>query len=120
MIGPNTYQAIDTILSRVEYEVQAFRSCVGVLNLARRYSDASLEEACTEAVAHNRVSYRYIKDSLALAGSRLARDPSTGEGNQHEQDHERYVLNAFNGPTLPQDQSKAVHPTNQTLPAISD
>lgn len=33
MIGPNTYCAIDTLLSRVEYEVQAFRSCIGILNL---------------------------------------------------------------------------------------
>ncbi|NCB72341.1 MAG: hypothetical protein EOM45_11275 [Clostridia bacterium] len=98
MIGPNTYCAIDTLLSRVEYEVQAFRSCIGILNLAKKYSDALLEEVCSEAVAHKRVSYRYIKDSLALSGEKVAK-PQVADRQETapKEDPDRYVLKKREG-----------------------
>ena len=98
MIGPNTHHAIDTLLSRVEYEVQAFRGCIGILNLAKKYSDSSLEEVCTDAVAHDRISYRYIKDSLVLAGEKIAKAPAAGnEVTVPKEDPERYVLKKREG-----------------------
>jgi hypothetical protein len=49
--------------------VQAFRRCVGILNLAKKHSPDMLERACSLAVEDGHSSYKYIKnllDSMAL------------------------------------------------------
>jgi hypothetical protein len=68
-IGENTFRFIDGLLKSCEFEVQAFRRCVGILNLAKKHSPDMLERACSLAVEDGRSSYKYIKnllDSMAL------------------------------------------------------
>jgi transposase len=66
-IGEHTYQVIHHILGSYEFEVQAFRRCVGILNLSRKYSPEHLERACSIAVEDKRFSYKYIKNLLDAA-----------------------------------------------------
>ncbi|MFA6840201.1 MAG: IS21 family transposase [Sphaerochaetaceae bacterium] len=94
-VGPNTFMVIDTLLGRAEYEVQAFRTCVGILNLAKKSSGDLLEQVCADAVAHGRISYRYIKDSVALAGQKLAAAQHSAKSPLQEAD--RYVLKKKEG-----------------------
>ena len=49
-IGENTRHVIDRMFESVDYPVQAFRKCVGVLGVAGKYSNAALEACCCEAV----------------------------------------------------------------------
>lgn len=63
-IGDNTFHVIDAILKSYEFEVQAFRRCVGILNLAKKHSPAMLEQACSIAAEDGRSSYKYIKNLL--------------------------------------------------------
>ena len=71
---------------------------IGILNLAKKYSDALLEEVCSEAVAHKRVSYRYVKDSLALSGEKVAKLPvADSEETAPKEDPDRYVLKKREG-----------------------
>jgi transposase len=63
-IGPSTFTVIDTILKSHEFEVQGFRTCIGILNLAKKYSPAVLEQACDVAAAARRTSYKYIKNLI--------------------------------------------------------
>ena len=63
-MGENTYHVIDGILKSYEFEVQAFRRCVGILNLARKHSPEMLERACSLAAEDGRSSYKYIKNLL--------------------------------------------------------
>jgi len=68
-IGENTFRFIDGVLKSCEFEVQAFRRCVGILNLAKKHSPDMLERACSLAVEDGHSSYKYIKnllDSMAL------------------------------------------------------
>ena len=68
-IGENTFRFIDGLLKSCEFEVQAFRRCVGILNLAKKHSPDMLEHACSLAAEDGRSSYKYIKnllDSMAL------------------------------------------------------
>ncbi len=68
-IGTKTFEVIDFNLRSCEFEVQAFRRCVGILNLAKKYSPEMLELACAAAWQDKRTSYKYIKnvlDSLTL------------------------------------------------------
>ena len=45
-IGPQTYLVVDGILARYKVEQQAYRSCMGLLKLADKYSKQRLEDAC--------------------------------------------------------------------------
>ncbi|MGI6436470.1 MAG: IS21 family transposase [Sphaerochaeta sp.] len=74
-IGPATEQMIRNVLASREYEVQSFRSCVGILNIAQRYSAKCLEEACKQGLESGFRSYKTvntiaksIKDADFLVG----------------------------------------------------
>jgi transposase len=51
-IGPNTQEAIQSLLTRYKVEQQAYRSCMGILKLADRYSVERLESACARALSY--------------------------------------------------------------------
>lgn len=64
-IGPNTYKAVDAILTSVRVEQQTYRSCMGLLKLADKYSAKELEAACEKALSFTgRPSYKSIKNIL--------------------------------------------------------
>ena len=63
-IGIYTRSVIDAQFNRVEFPVQAFRSCQGILSFAKRYSPEALESCCQQAVQRGRCSYTYIKNTI--------------------------------------------------------
>lgn len=62
--GPATAQVVENILARKAYAEQGFRSCMGIISLAKRYTRERLETACQRALAIQGVSYRSIKSIL--------------------------------------------------------
>lgn len=64
-IGPQTAQVVKTLLERRPHPEQAYRSCLGVLRLSRRYTPARLEAACARAVALGAYSYRSVNTMLS-------------------------------------------------------
>ena len=65
-IGINTRKAVDAILTSGRVEQQTYRSCMGLLKLAEKYSLTKLEEACKRALLYSRTpSYKSIKNLLA-------------------------------------------------------
>lgn len=66
-IGHNTYLVIDTILLSRRVEQQAYKSCIGLLKLADKYSDIRLEAACKKALSFtSNPSYKIIKNILVI------------------------------------------------------
>lgn len=63
-IGPQTVQLIENILNSRPMPQQGFRSCLGVLRLAKSYGDQRLEAACKRAVAIGGTSYRSVESIL--------------------------------------------------------
>jgi transposase len=63
-IGPATAQVIERRLASREHPEQSFRGCLGILGLAKRYSDPRLEAACARAVGYGITSYKGIKNIL--------------------------------------------------------
>ncbi|MFT4746903.1 MAG: transposase [Congregibacter sp.] len=49
-IGPNTLMLVQENLASRKHPEQAFRSCLGVLNLSSKYSNERLENACQRAL----------------------------------------------------------------------
>ncbi len=62
--GPHTAQLIENILDSRAIPQQGFRSCLGVLRLARSYGDERLEAACRRAIAIGSTSYKSVESIL--------------------------------------------------------
>ena len=63
-IGPHTATLIEMVLNSRTYPQQGFRSCLGILRLAKSYGDGRLEAACRRATAIGGTSYRSVESIL--------------------------------------------------------
>ena len=64
-IGPDTEKVINGILTSAKVEQQSYRSCMGLLKLADKYSQKRLEAACTKALTYtDSPSYRSVRNIL--------------------------------------------------------
>lgn len=71
-IGINTYTAVNAILTSKGVEQQTYRSCMGLLKLAEKYSEAQLEAACKKALSYTASpSYKSIKNILVTDPEKL-------------------------------------------------
>jgi transposase len=67
-IGPHTTQYLKALLQSRSFPEQAYRSCLGVLSLARKFPHPLLETACERAFQAHLRSYKELKAELeALA-----------------------------------------------------
>jgi transposase len=66
-IGPKTGELVEAILTDRPHPEQGYRSCLGILRLAKRYRPQRLEKACERAVAVGARSYRHV-DSILKNG----------------------------------------------------
>lgn len=65
-IGTNTCKVVNAVLASQRVEQQSYRSCMGLLKLADKYSGQQLEAACKKALSYTaRPSYKSIKNILA-------------------------------------------------------
>ena len=77
-IGPNTYKAVDAILTSHRVEQQAYRSCMGLLKLTERYSVMRLEVACQKALSYTaNPSYKSIKNILSAKTDKPPIEPES-------------------------------------------
>lgn len=73
-IGENSFLAIDAILNAKRVEQQAYRSCMGLLKLADRYSSQRLEDACEKALSLTASpSYKSIKNIIAAGTKKTSK-----------------------------------------------
>jgi hypothetical protein len=63
-IGEDTYTVIDTMLISKRYEEEAYRGCMGILNLTESYGSNGLERACREAVKMDACSFMDVEAIL--------------------------------------------------------
>jgi transposase len=62
--GPNTQQLITRVLESRPHPEQGFRSALGIMRLAKRYSAERLEAACGRALVVRGYSYKSIESIL--------------------------------------------------------
>jgi transposase len=73
-VGPATAALITKILDSRRYPEQSFRSCLGVMRLAKGFGEARLEAACRRALRLEACSYKSVK-SILQTGLDLHPDP---------------------------------------------
>ena len=69
-VGIATRQVVEALLSSRRHPQQAYRSCLGLLSLARKDSPSTLEHACQRALALGVCSYREVRVLLESTSSR--------------------------------------------------
>jgi transposase len=80
-IGPHTRALVEAIFADRPHPEQGYRSCLGILRLAKRYGEPRLEAACTRAVAVRARSYRHVESILKHGLDRIpAPDSSPRDG----------------------------------------
>ena len=63
-VGPHTQSLIENVLNSRAHPQQGFRSCLGILRLAKSYGNDRLEAACRRAVDIGGTSYRSVQSIL--------------------------------------------------------
>jgi hypothetical protein len=85
-IGPQTNHYLTTLLQARAFPEQAYRSCLGVLSLARKYPHLLLETACQRLQEAHLLSYRDLKSELEMLSRQSTPDnpPPTHENIRGE------------------------------------
>ena len=88
-IGPACERAVDAILRSRAIEQQSYRSCRGVLSLAKKHGNRMLEQACEKALSYSsRPSYKTIKSIISRMSASKPENPDDGaylRGNDYYQ-----------------------------------
>ena len=85
-IGPSTAIVIRAILSSHKVEQQAYKSCMGLLKLADKYSVARIEASCQKALSYTPMpSYKSVKTILTTGQDKVQdlQPPKTNNSAVH-------------------------------------
>ena len=63
-MGGSVKEFIQLMLDQREHPQQAFKACLGVLNLGKKYDDEAMQLVCKKAIEINSISQRFIANSL--------------------------------------------------------
>ncbi len=63
-VGPRTSELLQTILQKRPHPQQGFRTCMGILRLARSYPDTRMEAVAERAIRLGVYSYRSLQSIL--------------------------------------------------------
>ena len=72
-VGPQTGALVEAILESRPHPEQGYRSCLGILRLAKQYGNERLEAACERALEVRARSYRHVASILKNGLDRLPR-----------------------------------------------
>jgi transposase len=75
---------VTAILAARRHPEQGYRSCLGILRLAKRYDAARLEAACARALTAGARSYRHVDAILKRGLDRTTPAPPTAPGPAHD------------------------------------
>jgi len=70
-MGPHTAQMVEELMAKKDHPEQAYRSCLGLLSLGKKYGEGRLEAACQRSIGLSSFSYRSVKNILQNNMDRL-------------------------------------------------
>ena len=80
-IGVACGATVQKMLARQPHPEHAYRACLGLLSLSKRYGDARLEAACTRALAIRSLTYRSVASILKTGLDRQQNLPTMTPGS---------------------------------------
>jgi transposase len=106
-IGPSTTELIKQVLDTREHPQQSFRKCLGILNLAKRYSDERLEAAAQRALHYKIFSYKKIKNILDKGYEKINSGKNSNRESQPSLFHNNIRGDRYYGKSEPKIDSQA-------------
>ncbi len=88
-VGPSTQAFVTQLLQRFRHPEHGYRSCLGLLSLAKRYGPARLEAACALALGLGAGYYRQVRDILNNGADLVEPAPSEPQWVAPEHDNLR-------------------------------
>jgi transposase len=79
-VGPNCGEAARHLMAERKIPEQAFRPCLGLIRLGKRYGNDRVDRACSRALKMNIVGYRHIESMLKTGRDRI---PMADETQDH-------------------------------------
>ncbi|MDQ1327640.1 MAG: hypothetical protein QG641_923 [Candidatus Poribacteria bacterium] len=76
-IGKSTEEFIRKVLATKLHPEQGYKSCIGILNFGKKFSNERLDNACNRAIYYNSFSYMAIKNILERELDKIP--PETGK-----------------------------------------
>jgi len=70
-IGDNVKKVVQEIFRQKQHPEQGFKSCMGLLNLSKKYGDDRLNNACKRAIFFNYYSYKAVRNILERGMDKL-------------------------------------------------
>lgn len=87
-IGINTCKVVNAILASQRVEQQSYRSCMGLLKLADKYTDQRLETACRKALSYTASpSYKSIKNILVAGKDKIDQELLASDNTSTQNKH---------------------------------
>jgi len=74
-IGNKTFQVIDLILERQQIEEHAYKTCMAILQLSKKYGAPLLEAACSRSLGNSSVSFSAVQRFIKLAYEKRFNNP---------------------------------------------
>lgn len=90
-LGPNVVRMVDAMVHRRAHPEQAYRSCLGLLNLSRSYDADRLDKACERALLIGSCDVRSVKSILRQGLDQLdlpLEESSTEQETLNTQSHD--------------------------------
>jgi transposase len=88
-IGPETKLMIINILKKKQHPEQAYKSCLGVLGMAKKVGNERLNNACKRAMAYNTYNYMAIQNILSKGLDKLEDETTSDLFNMPKHDNIR-------------------------------
>lgn len=63
-VGPHTKELAAKILENCRHPEQGYRMCIGIINLAKKYTNTRVDNACLKAIEYRLYSYKAVKNIL--------------------------------------------------------
>ena len=82
--GQSVKISVKTIIEKKYFPEQAYRSCLGIISLEKKFSSKRLDAACKRALEHHSCTYHSIKRILERNLDLIEDKPTVTEKIQHE------------------------------------
>ncbi len=73
-IAPEAEEVVKQLLDSRKHPEQAYKSCMGLLNLAKKYDKDDFVKACQKALSLNFIRYKFIKNTLETKAFNLSNE----------------------------------------------
>ena len=89
-LGPNVLKLTSEMIDRKAHPEQAYRACLGLLNLSRNYDAQRLDKACQRALIIGSVSMRSVKSILQKGIDQLDLPIEGPQPNESHASHDEH------------------------------